>query len=86
MRMALGIGLALAFATAMYFATLAEAGAQCEVCIRFGVKLECRTAAGADEEAAVRGARSNACALLANGVTQALRCDATPPESVRCDP
>ena len=82
----MGILLAAGFATAMYFATLAEARVECEVCLHFGGKRECRVAAGADEQAAVRGAISNACALLARGVTQALRCDATPPDSVRCEP
>ena len=86
MRVAIGLFMALAFATAMYFATLAEAGVQCEVCLRFAGRLDCRKAAGADEEAAVRGAINNASPLLANGVTQSMRCNATPPESVRCEP
>ena len=86
MRVFVGLLLGLAFAVAMYFTTVAEARVECEVCLRFAGRLECRKAAGADEEAAVRGAITNACALLARGVTEAFRCDATPPESVRCGP
>lgn len=86
MRVWVGILLALGFATAMYFATLAEARVECEVCLRFAGKRECRTAGGADETSAIRGAISNACALLASGVTQSMRCDATPAESIQCKP
>ena len=85
MRVFVGIHLALGFATALYFATLAEAQVECHVCLRFQGRVECREAAGADRDAAVRGAVSNACALLARGVTEAFRCDATPPESVSCE-
>lgn len=86
MRVVVGILLALGFATAMYFATLTETAVQCEVCVRFEGRRECRLAGGFDEDTAVQGAVTNACAMLANGVTQSLRCGAIPPESIACKP
>lgn len=58
----------------------------CEVCIDFRGRRACRTVAGATAEEARRAAVTNACALLAAGVTETLACERTSPDSVRCTP
>jgi hypothetical protein len=83
-RIATRILVVLLFAAALAFATWTEAGVSCEVCLDFGGESACRSAAGADREAAVRSAVASACAVLARGVTQSFACDATPPRSVEC--
>jgi len=57
----------------------------CEVCVTFAGRSACRTAAGATREEAVRTATDNACAFLASGMTDSIRCTNTPPTSVACD-
>jgi len=85
LRIAIGVALAAVFLTAMYFATMKEAGATCEVCVDFGGHSSCGSASAIDESTAVNRAHSIACAPISGGVTQGLECDRTPPRSVRCD-
>lgn len=58
----------------------------CEVCMEFRGSRACRTVEGATTDEARRAAVSNACALLATGVTDTLACERTPPAAVRCSP
>ena len=58
----------------------------CEVCVTFQSGTECRTALGATREEAVRTATDNACALLASGMTDSIRCTNTQPDRVTCEP
>lgn len=57
---------------------------RCEVCIEFEGQRACRTVEGTTEDEARTGATTNACALLASGVTQSLRCARTPPLKSEC--
>jgi hypothetical protein len=57
---------------------------RCEVCIRFDGRDACRAVDGANEDEARRAAITNACALLASGVTQTMACERTPPTRVSC--
>ena len=85
MRIAAGITLCLAFLAAMIFATLREAGVHCEVCIDFEGRSACGSSTAADRSFAVSNATMNACAVLSGGVSQGIRCDQTPPRSLRCE-
>ena len=84
MRAALGVLAGLLFLAALFYATLAETGVRCEVCLDFGGGSACRSGEGPDREAAIRSAVTTACAVLARGVTQSMACDRAPPRSVRC--
>jgi hypothetical protein len=53
-----------------------------EVCITFHGAMSCKTAAGSTEEFARRTATTNACAMIASGVTDSIACENTPPTSV----
>ena len=57
---------------------------ECEVCIAFRGREACRAVAGATEDEALRSAIDNACAQLAAGVTDTLRCSRTQPAKVEC--
>jgi hypothetical protein len=83
-RVLVGLLLALAVAAALVVATRRQAAVECTVCMEFGGRSACRTAHGANREAAEIGAARSACAVLASGVTLGLQCDRTPPRSVSC--
>lgn len=83
-RVVLGLLIAGVFLAALFAATRREAAVECEVCVEFAGGSACRTARASDRDSAERGAVTAACAVLSGGVTQGLRCDRTPPRSVRC--
>jgi hypothetical protein len=58
---------------------------RCEVCMAFEGDRACRAVDGASADEAKRAAVTNACALLASGVTRTMACERTPPESEHCD-
>lgn len=84
-RVWLGWMLGGAFLAALLWTTLAQSGAECEVCLAYGGETVCRTVAAADRETASQQAIASACAILSRGVTQGLECQRTPPRSLRCD-
>ncbi len=85
LRIGIGLAVAVVFGVAMWRATLAEQSVRCELCIEFEGRRACREGAGSDQDMAVRAARSAACAVLSNGVTQGMQCDRMPPASMQCD-
>ena len=54
-----------------------------EICVDFNGQRQCRTAAAATEQSALRTAQDNACALIASGVTDSIACGNTAPSSVK---
>jgi hypothetical protein len=55
-----------------------------EVCVEFQGRRSCRTASAATEQAALRTAQENACALISGGVTDSMQCgNYTQPVSVK---
>jgi hypothetical protein len=56
----------------------------CEVCMEFDGRKDCRTARAPSEEEAIVTARDNACAQIAFGRDDSIRCGNTQPSSVRC--
>ena len=84
MRTVVGVLVGVAFVAFMFYAVLSEGRVQCEVCVDFGGQRECGSSAAADRNRAVQEAQSNACALLMGGVTNGIRCNATPPASIEC--
>lgn len=84
MRIVVGLALAAVFFVALVVSLRNQAQAECEVCIEFRGRTECRTNLAIDRERAVLEATANACALLAGGVTDGIQCSNTPPRSVSC--
>ncbi len=56
----------------------------CEVCMEFKGEKACRTAKGPSRDEAASTARDNACARIAFGREDSIRCGNTEPASVRC--
>jgi hypothetical protein len=62
------------------------ASVRCEVCVTFDGEQACRSVEAATEQEARAGAHTNACALLASGVTDTLACERTEATSAHCGP
>ena len=71
-------------AGAIVISTLNVGTVECEVCISYGGRVQCRTAAAVDQEAALRSATTAACATLASGRAASLECERTPPQAASC--
>lgn len=69
----------------LYFATLRQAGVECEACVNFGGHQRCGKARGVGEVEARRSAIATACAPLTRGVTETLDCERAEPHSLRCE-
>ena len=78
---ALGFVLLVAYMT---YLTMSAGQVQCEVCIEFHGRTECRTSIGKDELEAQMSATSTACGLISGGVTEGIACQNTPPKSLSC--
>jgi hypothetical protein len=82
--LAIGIAVALAGAAALYWTTLAHAGAECRVCLRYDGRERCASATGPGEAEAEAAAVMTACGVLASGVTGAIECQRTVPSERSC--
>jgi hypothetical protein len=80
--------LALAALTAIVgvvvYSSFTVGGIRCELCVRFEGREACRAVDGASEDEARAAAQTNACALVASGVTQTMACQRAQPTSVSC--
>jgi hypothetical protein len=63
------------------YSSLHVGGVRCEVCVEFAGRRACRTVDGATESDALVGAQTNACALIASGVTETMACGRAPTQS-----
>jgi hypothetical protein len=66
----------------LVYSTMKAPKFRCRVCIVFNGQRDCRTASAETRESAERAAITNACALLAGGVTDTRLCETTRPESI----
>lgn len=57
---------------------------ECEVCITYDGAQQCRRASSGTRETALQSATTAACATLAGGMTESIRCQNTPPDRVTC--
>jgi hypothetical protein len=73
------VGAVLAF---IAFSSFHQQRVTCRVCVTFNGRQDCRTASAANRQEAERTAISNACGLLASGVTESIKCENTKPDSV----
>lgn len=81
----IGLILVILGVGALYWTTLSHAGVECEVCLHFDGRERCATAAAPSRNEAEQAAITTACGVLANGVTAAFGCQATAPQSIRCE-
>jgi hypothetical protein len=57
---------------------------RCEVCVDFQGRRACRAVDADSESDARRAATTNACALVASGVTDSMACERATPTRVEC--
>jgi hypothetical protein len=73
----------VAFLSLLAYSTLHGPRYRVEVCMEFQGRTNCRTVSAKSETAALRSGSENACADIASGVTDTIRCDGSEPKSVR---
>ena len=66
------------------YSSLQVSVVECEVCMAFGGRELCRSASAASRDEALRSATDNACALLASGMTDTIRCQRGDPVRTDC--
>jgi len=76
----------LGFMLFVVYRSLRIGGVQCEVCITYGGRSQCRSVEGQTEEDARSAATNNVCAFLSSGVTDSIACSRTPPTRAECRP
>ena len=69
----------------LVLSVLRATSVECEACVRYRGAVACRSAAGTTRDEATRTATENACAFLASGMTESVRCQNTQPERVVCN-
>ena len=68
----------------LYFATLRQAGVECEVCVEFNGRRNCATASASTEGQAVQSAQSTACGTISSGMAESVLCGDEAPVSRQC--
>lgn len=66
-----------------FYMSTSKANFRVEVCVAFNGRTSCRTARADTQAHALRSAQSNACALIASGVTDTMQCERSTPTSVK---
>jgi hypothetical protein len=78
------VGAVVAVLAWIIYSSMGTQAYSCEACVEFNGQTQCRSAAGATREEALKTATSVACATLAHGMEQSIRCEQTPPKSINC--
>jgi len=80
------VGLLLGVAIVAYVlaGSMTASDHNCEVCMEYKGRSQCRTVAGATVELAREGAIQNACAYIAGGVTDGMACHREKPVRESC--
>lgn len=64
--------------------SMMASGHQCEVCVEYRGRSQCRTVAADTIDLARSGAIQNACAFISGGVTDSMACQRQQPTRERC--
>jgi hypothetical protein len=73
----------LGFLALILYSTLGHGKFKVQVCMAFNGQSSCKTASASSEAAAIRTATEGACADIAGGVTDTVKCQNTNPQSMR---
>lgn len=79
----IGVVFVVAVIAFIVYSSMSSAQYRVEVCMNYQGRTSCRTASADTREHAMRSATSNACALIASGVTDTMACERAEPSSVR---
>jgi hypothetical protein len=80
---AIGVLFVLVVVAFLIYSSMHIAQYRVEVCVAYHGANQCRTASADTQDHALRSAQSNACALLASGVTETMQCERETPASVK---
>ena len=80
---AIAIAIVVALLVILIYTSMHTAKYRVEVCVAFNGRTSCRTASAETETHAVQTAQTNACALIASGVTETMACGRVTPTSVK---
>jgi hypothetical protein len=72
----------MAFIGLLFYMTMGQKRQRVEVCMTYQGRQNCARASGETREQAQRTAITNACALIASGVTDSLACERGTPVSI----
>ena len=73
----------VAFVIILTYSSMHGVKYRVNVCVTFRGQMQCRTASADSREHAQRTAQSNACGLLASGVTETMQCEHSDPTSIK---
>jgi hypothetical protein len=73
----------IAFLALILYSTLNGPRYRVEVCMAYEGRSACKTVAAKSEPAALRSGAENACADIASGVTDVMRCEQSDPQRVK---
>ena len=68
----------------LVYGSLRAVQVNCEVCVEFNGKTECRRGSGANQEDAHAAAQRAACATMAFGMAESVNCQQTLPKTLQC--
>jgi hypothetical protein len=74
------------FITLVVYMSFHSTKVECEVCVTYQGQTNCGKASSETREGAIRSAVTAACATLAGGMTETIRCQNTPPDRTTCTP
>lgn len=73
----------MAFLALVAYSTLHGPRYRVEACMAYQGRTACKTVSAKSEQAALRSATENACADIASGVTDTMRCEQSEPQRVK---
>ena len=73
----------IAFLALIAYSTLHGPRYRVELCMSYQGRSACKTVSAKSEQAALRAGAENACADIASGVTDTMRCNQSEPQSVK---
>ncbi len=68
----------------LVYGSMGTVQAECELCVEFNGRTECRRGSGTDHEEAQQAAQKAACAVMSSGMAESVNCQRVPPTNVRC--
>jgi len=75
----------LVLVAVLIYGSLGTVRAECELCVQYNGRTECRKGSGADEQEARQAAQKAACALMAVGMAESIKCQNVVPTGVLCE-
>jgi hypothetical protein len=72
------------FGAVLIIGSLSVVQAECELCVTYRGRTECRRGSGKSDDDAKQAAQRAACAVMAGGMNESIACQNTPPSTARC--